>query len=153
MASGDHAYGLPTYTHPEEQRDKEIFASWSPQPRLTGITVASGEGVMGSGTIVAMYDKTDTDVPAAKRGKYGIFRNNAGTGFEGLDKPVGVLRNMVDASAEDRPGELVTFGTLKLDQIISPSTGTLAHATAKSNSENPFRYSVQDTNRNELRIG
>ena len=151
--TADHAYGLPTYTHPEEQRDKEIFASWSPPPRITGITVAAGEGVMGSGTIVAMYDKTDSDVPAAKRGKYGIFRNTAGTGFEGLDKPIGVLRNMVDATSEDRPGELVSFATLKLDQIISPTTGTLAQATGKTNSENPFRYSVQDSNRNELRIG
>ena len=149
----DHAYGLPTYTHPEEQRDKEIFASWSPQPRLTGVTIASGEGVMGSGTILAMYSKTDSNVPAAKRGKYGIFRNSAGSGLAGLDSPIGVLRNMVDATSEDRPGEMVSFGILKMDQLISPSTGTLAHATAKTNAENPFRYSVQDSNRNEIRIG
>ena len=149
----DHAYGLPTYTHPEEQRDKEIFASWSPQPRLTGVTIASGEGVMGSGTILAMYSKTDSNVPAAKRGKYGIFRNSAGSGFAGLDSPIGVLRNMVDATSEDRPGEMVSFGILKMDQLISPSSGTLAHATAKTNAENPFRYSVQDSNRNEIRIG
>ena len=149
----DHAYGLPTYTHPTEQKDKEIFASWSPPPRIVGITVASGQGVLDSGTIMALFDKSDSGVPAASRGKYGKFITSAQTATVGLDKPIGVLRSMVDATKEDRAGELVVFGVLKRDQIVSKTGGTIANAKSKSNADNPFRYAVEDSNRNELRIG
>ena len=153
----DHAYGLPTYTQPEEQKDKEIFASWSPPPRIVGITVAAGQGVLASGTIMAMFHKTNANVPAASRGKYGRFKDGASGAELGLGSPIGVLRSTVDAGSssdgKDRAGELVTFGTLKLDQLVDHTDGTIAEAVAETNAENPFRFSVRDSNRNEIRIG
>lgn len=151
--SGDNAWGLPHYTQPEEQKDKEILAAMSPPPRIIGVTIASGQGKLPSGTILSQFHKTNNSVPAASRGKFGRFLDSASGATTGLDRPFGVLRTHVDASSSDRAGEMIMFGCLKIDQLENHDDGTIAEAIAKTSAGNPFRYALQNAHFNEIIIG
>lgn len=102
----DHAFGLPSLAEVAIQEDIEIFAGYSPPPRIEGITVsASVAGVVASGTVMGRITAD---------GKYAPYNN---ANMDGTEVAVGVLRSMVDATSEDRPGELVLSGVLKDDQL------------------------------------
>lgn len=135
----DHQFGFPSLTETAVQLDKEIFASYSPQPRIVGVTLESGQSaVWPSGTILGRVDATDT---------YIQFLDTASDGSE---VPRGVLRSLVDATGSvDRPGEMVTFGHLKVDQIEEPTDGTIAEAIVAGG---VFANAIEDAVTNELRL-
>lgn len=139
----DHAFGLPSLDEVAIQTDKEVLLSYSPPPRIEGITVLSGAGVVPAGSIMGRVTAS---------GKYVVCLDTA---VDGSENGVGVLRNMVDATSADRPGELITIGQLKLDQIVEPTNGTLAEviAEAKLNTVGPFQFATSDTVRNALVLG
>lgn len=139
----DHAYGLPSLVETPVQTDKEILASYSPPPRIEGITVLGGAAVIPSGSIMGRVTAS---------GKYVVCLDTA---VDGSENGLGVLRSMVDATTDDRPGELITEGQLKLDQIEEPTNGTLAEVIAEAvlNSVGPFQFATSDTVRNVLDIG
>ena len=138
----DHGFGLPSLAETAVQTDKEVLASYSPPPRIEGITVLSGEGVVPSGSMMGRVTAS---------GKY-IVSLDAAT--DGSENALGVLRNMVDATSADRPGELISSGTLKLDQIEEPVGGTLAEIIIEAvlNGIGPFQFASSDTVRNVLRL-
>ena len=136
----DHQFGFPSITETAVQLDKEIFASYSPQPRIVGVTLEKGAAaVHPSGTILGRITASD---------KYIQFLDTASDGSE---VPRGVLRSLVDATGTvvDRPGEMVTFGHLKADQIEEPSDGTIAEAIVAGG---VFANAIEDAVTNELRL-
>jgi hypothetical protein len=140
----DHAFGLPSFEVTAVQVDKEILASYSPSPRIEGITVLGGTAVIPSGSIMGRVTAS---------GKYVVCLN---TPTDGSENGVGVLRSMVDASGSgDRPGELITEGSLKYDQIEEPTNGAIADVIAEAitNGVGPFQFATFDTVRNVLDIG
>ena len=123
----DGAFGLPDYASGDVQTDKEILAAMSPPPWIVGITIKAGSGKLASGTIMGRI---------TSGGKYKQFDNG---NSDGSEVPMGVLRSYVDASGTaDRAGELIKFGVLKADQLVSASPGTIAEARAKDSAANPF---------------
>lgn len=139
----DHAFGLPSLTETAVQTDKEVLASYSPPPRIEGITVASGAGVVASGSCMGRVTAS---------GKYIVSLDTA---TDGSENALGVLRSMVDATSADRPGELIVEGELKLDQIVQPTNGTVAELIieAVANGIGPFQFATTDAVRNVLKIG
>ncbi len=139
----DHGFGLPSLEETAVQTDKEILASYSPPPRIEGITVLGGTAVIPSGSIMGRVTAS---------GKYVVCLD---TPTDGSENAVGVLRSMVDASgADDRPGELITFGLLKADQIEEPTNGTIVEIIAEAvlNGVGPFQFASVDTVRNVLNL-
>lgn len=138
----DHAFGLPSLEETAVQTDKEILASYSPPPRIEGVTILSGQGVLSSGTILGRVTAS---------GKYVQCLD---TPTDGSENGVGVLRSMVDATSADRPGEMIAFGLLKLDQIEEPTNGTIDEVIAEAilNGVGPFQFASKDTVRNILRL-
>jgi hypothetical protein len=134
----DHAFGFPSLTETAIQTDKEIFAGYSPAPRIEGCTVLTGQGVLASGTILGRVTAS---------GKYVQFLDTA---VDGSEVPVGVLRSMVDTTSADRPGEIIISGLLKADQIVEPTNGTIAEAIVAGGA---FSGAFVDTVRNVLRLG
>lgn len=134
----DQSYGLPSVAEVAIQEDKEILAGYSPPPRIEGVTVVSGAGVLASGTILGRVTAS---------GKYDQFLD---TNVDGTEVPTGVLRSMVDATSEDRPGEMIVSGLLKSDQIVEPANGTIAEAITAGGA---FTGAYNDTVRNVLRLG
>jgi hypothetical protein len=134
----DHAFGLPSLAEVAVQTDKEILAGYSPPPRIEGVTILSGSGVLASGTILGRVTAS---------GKYIQFLDTA---VDGSEVPVGVLRNMVDATSADRPGEMIVSGLLKSDQIVEPTNGTVAEAIVVGGA---FTGAFNDATRNVLRLG
>ncbi len=135
----DHQYGFPSLAEDPIQLDKEIFASLSPSPKIEGVTLLSGQSAAHpSGTILGRITAD---------GKYIQFLDTA---VDGSEVAVGVLRSMVDATgAVDRPGEMVTFGHLKADEIEEPTNGTIAEAIVAGGI---FASASVDTVRNVLRL-
>ncbi len=135
----DHQFGFPSLAEDPIQLDKEIFASLSPSPKIEGVTLENGAAAIHpSGTILGRITAT---------GLYIQFLDSAGDGSE---VPVGVLRSMVDATGTvDRPGEMVTFGHLKADQIEEPTDGTIAEAIVAGGT---FASATVDLVRNVLRL-
>lgn len=138
----DHAFGLPELTEVAVQTDKEVLASMSPPPRIEGITVLTGGGVIPSGSMMGRVTAS---------GKYIVVDDSV---TDGSENGLGVLRSMVDTTLGDRPGELITSGLLKLDQIEEPAQGTVAEVIAEAilNSIGPFQFASTDTVRNTLRL-
>ncbi len=135
----DSQHGFPSYAEQAIQTDIEIFAGYSPAPRIEGVTLLNGAAtVHASGTILGRITAT---------GKYIQFLDTA---VDGSEVPVGVLRSAVDATgADDRPGEMVTFGILKSDQIAEPTNGTIAEAIVAGGA---FGGAFNDTVRNVLQL-
>ncbi len=136
----DQSYGLPSLEEVAIQTDKEVLLSYSPQPRIEGITVLGGTAVIPSGSVMGRVTAS---------GKYVVCLDTAADGSE---NGLGVLRQMVDATTDDRPGELISKGQLKLDQIEEPTNGTVAEVIAEAitNGIGPFQFATTDTVRNAL---
>lgn len=134
----DHAFGLPSLEEVAIQTDKEILAGYSPAPRIEGCVIASGAGVLASGTILGRVTAS------------GLYVQYLDTAVDGSQVPVGVLRNMVDATSANRPGEVIVSGLLKSDQIVEPTDGTIAEAIVSGGA---FAGAFNDTVRNVLRLG
>ncbi len=141
----DHAFGLPSIAEVAIQTDKEILASYSPPPRIVGITVLGGTAVIPSGSIMGRVTAS---------GKYVVCLDTA---VDGSENGVGVLRSMVDATTagNDRPGELIKEGELKLDQIVEPVNGTIVEVITEAilNGIGPFQFATTDSVLNTLSIG
>lgn len=139
----DSAFGFPSLAEQAVQEDKEILASYSPSPRIEGVTVLGGTAVLPSGTILGRVTAS---------GKYIVCLD---TPTDGSENGVGILRSMVDATVDDRPGEMITFGHLKLDEIEEPTNGTLAEVIAEAilNGVGPFQTAYTDAVRNILYLG
>jgi len=136
--ANDSAFGLPSLEEVAIQTDKEVLAGYSPPPRIEGAIVASGAGVLASGTIIGRVTAS---------GKYIQYLDTA---VDGSEIPVGVLRSMVDATSADRPGEMIVSGLLKSDQIVEPTNGTVAEAIVSGGA---FAGAFNDAVRNVLRLG
>lgn len=134
----DHAFGLPSLEEVAIQTDKEILAGYSPPPRIEGVTIVSGAGVLASGTILGRITAS------------GLYQQYLDTAIDGSQVPVGVLRNMVDATSAARPGEMIVAGLLKSDQIVEPTNGTIAEAIVSGGA---FTGAFNDAVRNVLRLG
>lgn len=136
----DHAFGLPSISEVAIQEDKEVFAGYSPPPRIEGVTILAGRSaVFAAGTILGRVTAS---------GKYVQFLDTA---VDGSQVPVGVLRSAVDATgADDRPGEMIVSGLLKVDQLVEPANGTIAEAITAGGA---FTGAFADTVRNVLRLG
>lgn len=134
----DASFGLPSLTETAPVYAKEVLAGYSPPPRIEGVTVVSGAGVVPAGSILGRITAS---------GKYTIFDDTA---VDGSQVPVGVLRAEVDATSADRPGELIVSGLLKSDQIVEPVNGTIAEAVTAGGA---FAGAFDDATRNVLRLG
>lgn len=107
--------GLPSLTEEAVQTDKEIFAGYSPPPRLEGVTLAAGNGVLASGTVLGRITASE---------KYAPYNDlNA----DGTETAVCILRAMVDTTgADDKSGEGVFSGVLKNDQLVGLDAAAIA---------------------------
>jgi len=135
----DSQHGFPSYEEQAVQTDIEIFAGYSPAPRIEGVTLENGaSAVHASGTILGRITAS---------GKYIQFLDTA---VDGSEVPVGVLRSLVDATGSvDRPGEMITFGILVSDKIVEPTNGTIAEAIVAGGA---FGSAFNDTVRNVLQL-
>lgn len=140
--AADHAFGLPGYTETPVQTDKEVLASYSPAPQIKGVTVLGGTAVIPSGSMLGRVTAS---------GKYIVSLDNV---TDGSENALGVLRSMVDATNDDRPGELITKGSLKADQIVEPTNGDIAEVIAEAilNGVGPFQFATLDAVTNVLTI-
>jgi len=138
----DHAFGLPSLAEVAIQLDKEVLHSTTPAPRIEGVTVLTGGGVIASGSMLGRVTAS---------GKYIV---SIDTAVDGSENALGVLRNMVDTTNGDRPGELIVEGSLKYDQIVEPVNGTIVEVIAEAvlNSVGPFQFATFDAVRNVLKI-
>jgi hypothetical protein len=122
---------LPGYAREATQFDKEIFAAYSPPPRLDGGTIVAGAGDLASGTVMGRITAS---------GKYTAYADGAG---DGSQEAVAILRSHVDASGSvDKIGELVFAGVLKNDQLVGLDAAAIADLGGR-----------QDTVRNEFTFG
>jgi len=135
----DSQFGFPSYTEQAIQEDIEIFAGYSPAPRIEGVTLENGAAAIhASGTILGRITAT------------GLYIQFLDTAVDGSEVPVGVLRSAVDATgAVDRPGEMIVFGVLVSDLIVEPTNGTVAEAVIAGG---VFASAFNDAVRNVLML-
>lgn len=135
----DSSHGFPSYAEQAIQTDIEIFAGYSPSPRIEGVTLENGAAAIhASGTILGRISAN------------GLYIQFLDTAVDGSEVPVGVLRSAVDATgADDRPGEMITFGILVLDLIAEPTNGTVAEAIVAGGA---FGSAFADVVRNVLQL-
>ena len=119
----DHQFGYPDYTVTPEQFDKEIFAGYSPPPRLEGVPLEPNNGVLEAGIVLARVAAT---------GQYQPYNANAAATGDNI--PRCILRSGVDTGSggatKVRPGEAVFSGVLKLGAAGVPGDGTSGTTSA-----------------------
>ncbi len=87
-----------------------------------GVTIASGQGILPAGTVLARRSSDK---------KYVVY-NNAGSG--GAEVARGVLRKAVNTAAGDQLANIVIQGILKLSLVSGADSAALADLGAVSDS-------------------
>lgn len=116
---------VPGTSGVSEVKPADILASYA---RFTqrGVTIASGSGVVPAGTVLGRVTATKKYVPYTDAGTHGA----------GSDTAVGVLRQDVDATSEDRLGNIVVSGILFNSKVQGETASAIADLNARVDAAN-----------------
>jgi Bacteriophage lambda head decoration protein D len=123
------AYGnvvkVPGTSGTSEVKPAEILYSYAKFTQK-GVTLAGGQGLLAGGTVLGRVTATK---------KYVAYTDGA-TGGAGSDTARGVLRQPVDTSKGDVPGNIVISGILKRSKLVGLTAAAVTDLDAREDTVN-----------------